>query len=229
MKLIRVGDTFEIVRTRPKQAGTTPFPDGLNRTQLRLTDEIREALGVENPELEGVSKDIQLVSVVNSFEQKLEEKTGVFEFENTTGGNVPVQTISLKDLFSEPRTAIYINQIVHRFENNSAGNRNAEWNIIGVDEDGDEWTLSQNRDTVASGNKSVFTFSRLDNNRLDKLELAENSLTSPTRTLPSSSVFILWDSFPQINLVLGSTTNSNTRSRLFYSLLATDDYLFAGT
>lgn len=69
IKLIEVGENLKIVRSQPRDpASTSPFPDGLNKTQLQLSDELKEVLALQAPELDGVSKDIQLVADVSKIE-----------------------------------------------------------------------------------------------------------------------------------------------------------------
>lgn len=67
--LIELGKDLKLIRKEVEDpASTSPFPDGLNRTQLQFSEELKETLELLSPELSGVSKDIQLVADIARIE-----------------------------------------------------------------------------------------------------------------------------------------------------------------
>lgn len=158
-------------------ANTAAFPDGLNRTQLQLKEELKDFLDIENAEIQGVSKDIQLVSVVGSLTDPILIERN-FDFVNQKSGNfslpmgskkyVTIQQILFKG-FNETGSVEALDFYVRGTQ--GFGTPTAD-NIQLFDNNGDSFPASQ---TLSSINQPTAT------GQVWRLTMSTNSASNPFR------------------------------------------------
>ena len=220
-KLLKVGDELQLIRMQQPGVNDILKPDTLNRTNLRLEEALRDGLGIDDAQIEGVSKDIQLVSVINDLAEGV-ETVRYEQSQILTGGGGPAIEIDLLSGFENRPKIVRLCESTFLWTNNSGGVQSDNWEVY-VTLDGQDYLAGQVGSSISSGATETFRIvSRNARAFAYWVQLFVGGAQPPTVT--NEEMMLTWDTrnIEGLKITIGGVPNSEIQ--VFATVQGFDQY-----